>query len=283
MKKIWKVLLVLVILISLGAVYVIHCQEHLILTEYDINADIDQQTRIVQLTDLHNHEFGKENSKLIKMVNDQKPDLIVMTGDMNNEDDPNLEIVCHLIEELTKTAPVYFSIGNHEKDWMFDGDLEQAVKDAGAVLVDNSYEDITINGTDFRIGGYYGYYGVPHMKKLNEEETAAEMAFFKDFENTDRYKILLSHIPTAFVDWKYMDQYPIDLIFTGHYHGGQIRIPFVGGLVAPYVGWFPKNTKGAYTGQYGTCILSTGLGSEMKLPRINNDPEVILAVLRAQH
>lgn len=283
MKKIWMILLILVIFISLGTAYVIHCQEHLIVTYYEIDAAVNEPIRIVQLTDLHNHEFGTENSKLIQMVNDQEPDLIVMTGDMNNEDDPDLDIVCHLIEELAKTAPVYYSIGNHEKDWMFDGDLIQAVGDAGAVIVDNSYEDITINGTDIRIGGYYGYYGVPHMKKLNEEDTAEEFAFFKNFENTDRYKILLSHIPTAFVDWKYVDRYPVDLIFAGHYHGGQIRIPFVGGLKAPYAGWFPENTKGAFTGQYGTCILSTGLGSEVKLPRINNDPEIILAVLKGEH
>ena len=276
MKKIWKVLLILIILISLVAVYIIHCQEHLIVTNYEINAPVNEPIRIVQLTDLHNHEFGKDNSKLIQMVNDQEPDLIVMTGDMNNEDDPDLEVVCHLIEELAKTAPVYFSIGNHEYHWSDEDEMKKAFTDAGAIVVDLSFQDVSINNSDIRIGGYYGSYRVPHLKGLNAEQTAIEMKFFDEFEDTDRYKILLAHIPTAWVDWNYTDKYPVDLIFSGHYHGGVIRIPFIGGMFAPYVGWFPKNTEGVFSGKYGTCILSTGLSGKNWIPRINNDPQIVV-------
>ena len=282
MKKVAKFFLILFVIAAVCAAYIIHCQEHLIVSEYEIQTKVKEPIRIVQLTDLHNHVFGKDNQKLVDRVNALEPDLIFMTGDMINEDDPDTDIICTLIEKLKDTAPIYFSIGNHEKDWQYDGNLNALVEKAGAIIVNNSFEDITVNNSDIRIGGYYGYYRVSRLKTLTDEQKQTEEKFFDEFEDTDHLKILLSHIPTAWGDWKYMDKYPVDLIYCGHYHGGQIRIPFVGGLFAPYVGWFPKNTKGLFTGTYGICILSTGLGSEMRMPRINNDPEIVLTVLQPE-
>ena len=114
------------------------------------------------------------------------------------------------------------------------------------------------------------------MRTADENEQKAEIAFAANFENTENIKLLLCHIPTAWVDWGYIDKYPVDVVFTGHYHGGQIRIPFVGGLYAPYVGWFPENTKGMFEGEKATCILSTGLGSENWIPRIHNPAEIVV-------
>lgn len=279
MKKIIKVLIVLAALIAASAAYIIHCQNHLIVTEYEIGTKVTEPIRIVHLTDLHNHEFGENNSELIARIEDLHPDLIFMTGDMLNENDPDIDVVCHLISELKDTAPVYFSNGNHEWHWKYQENLDELVIDAGAVFVDNTYKDITLKNTELRIGGYYGYYRTPHLKYLSDEDREKEEQFFDEFEDTDRLKILLCHIPTSWADWKYMDSCPVDLIYCGHYHGGQVRIPFVGGLYSPYMGWFPKNTKGLFTGKYGTCILSTGLGSESRIPRINNDPEIVVTDL----
>ena len=219
-------------------------------------------------------EVGK--SKLLWMIGEvgEVIDIVKKYGpEASNADNPERE---HLIEELAKTAPVYYSIGNHEYHWSDENEMKKAFTDAGAIVVDLSFQDVSINNSDIRIGGYYGSYRVPHLKGLNAEQTAIEMKFFDEFEDTDRYKILLAHIPTAWVDWNYTDKYPVDLIFSGHYHGGVIRIPFIGGMFAPYVGWFPQNTEGVFSGKYGTCILSTGLSGKNRIPRINNDPQIVV-------
>lgn len=96
--------------------------------------------------------------------------------------------------------------------------------------------------------------------------------YFSDFEDTQRLKLLLCHIPTAWTDWGYIDKYPVDVIFSGHYHGGQVRLPLVGGLYASYVGFLPEYTRGVFAGSEGVCVLSAGLGSEPGIPRVNNLP-----------
>ena len=105
------------------------------------------------------------------------------------------------------------------------------------------------------------------------------MDFAEQFERTDRLKFLLCHIPTAWLDWEYIDCYPVDVVFSGHYHGGQIRLPGIGGLVAPYVGLFPEYTKGVFYGEQAVCVLSAGVGTEENIPRINNFPEVVVVDL----
>lgn len=107
---------------------------------------------------------------------------------------------------------------------------------------------------------------------MNQEET-----FCDNFENTHNYKVLLCHIPTLWLDWNCRDDYPIYMVFSGHYHGGVIRIPIINqGLFAPYTDWLPNYTKGIYSGEKTTCVLSAGLGDEYSLPRINNPPEIVI-------
>lgn len=250
---------------------------------YEIPADVTESIRIVQLSDLHSDVYGEENAELIALVEGQTPDLIFLTGDMLNRKGSAADVppLCDLISRLTQIAPVYWSDGNHER--MFMGatgvDLHPQLAAAGAVVLDDAYVDITVKGQDIRIGGYYGYYGVPHIITDDPAEEAAQDAFFREFENTQRLKLLLCHIPTAWVDWGYLDKYPVDVVFSGHYHGGQVRLPMIGGLYAPYVGFFPAYTRGVFYGTEGVCVLSAGLGSEPGLPRVNNLPELVVADL----
>lgn len=282
-----RILVLIAVLVILAAVWLgisIHrSATELTVVNYQIPAAVTESIRIVQLSDLHSDEYGQENADLIALVEAQQPDLIFLTGDMLNrkgtaEDVPPL---CALISRLTEIAPVYWSDGNHERTFMRSTgvELHHQLAEAGAVVLDDRYEDVTVNGQQIRIGGYYGYYGTPHMSNDDPQEEAAELEFYRDFEDTDNLKVLLCHIPTSWVDWEYVNKYPVDVIFSGHYHGGQVCLPWVGGLYAPYIGFFPEYTRGVFEGTEGVCVLSAGLGSEPGIPRINNLPELLVADL----
>ena len=254
----------------------------LIVDTYQITCAVTKSIRIVHLSDLHNKEFGAGNAELITLVADLKPDLIFMSGDMLNRDDPNTEVVSDLIQALVPIAPVYFGYGNHEYTWeqTFDKDLREIFMDAGATVENNDYVDVDVNGQPLRIGGYMGYYRLPHMFSASELQQKKELQFAEDFEGTDRIKLLINHIPTQWVDWSFKDKYPVDIVFSGHYHGGTVRIPiFDRGLYAPYIGWFPPFTKGVCAGAKATCILSAGLGNEHHIPRVYNPPEIVVVDL----
>lgn len=258
--------------------------QELTVTEYTLETDLSESIRIVQLTDLHGWEFGEDNADLIALVAEQEPDLILMTGDMLDRSDENADVVCNLIAALTEIAPVYYGYGNHENAWMErNGEsLTPILTEAGATVLDTEYLDITVNGQALRVGGYHGYWKQPGMYPVTEEQRLAELAFAEDFEDTDRYQILLCHIPTAWLDWGYRDTCAVDLVLSGHYHGGQIILPWIGGVYAPYVGLFPEYTEGLFAGETATCILSTGLGSSPGIPRINNPPQIVVVELMTQ-
>lgn len=263
-----------------GILLFIIISNRLKVTHYIIRADIVGSIRVVQLTDLHNAEFGEKNRKLVSLVAEQQPDIIIMTGDMLVREDPNTEIVTDLIRSMAAIAPVYFGYGNHESRWerIHSKSLVPILTDAGAYVLNNSFVDVEINGQMYRIGGYMGYYRQPYMMTGDEDLVKVEKQFFEDFEDTEYFKILLNHIPTQWVDWKYINKYPVDLVFSGHYHGGQMVLPFIGPVYAPYIGYDPPNVKGVFEGEMASCILSTGLGNERWwLPRINNPPEIVVA------
>lgn len=269
-------------LMSIAAVvFYIMLRTPLTVVNYTVKTDLNAPIRLVHLTDLHGWTFGENNSKLVQLVAEQAPDLILMTGDMMDKTHENADIACALIADLSAVAPVYFSYGNHEWEWMNNTsiDLRPILTEAGATVLDIEYLDIVVNGQELRLGGYYNYYRQPHMMNAVAEEVRAERAFADDFENTDCYQIFLNHIPTTWLDWNYIDKHPVDLVLCGHYHGGQVRLPFVGGLIAPYVGWFPEFTEGMYTGEMATAILSTGLGSSPGIPRVNNPPQIVVVDL----
>ena len=282
MKKVlWiRVLLILVslaILLSALCAFSAYQSAHtLIVTNYELSAPIQNPLRLVQLTDLHCSTFGENNQQIVDIIRELDPDLILMTGDMVNGDGEEIGVVLSLIEQLQELAPVYFGYGNHETDWEKNfGSLRPSLEKAGAIVLDTEYVDVEHGGNALRIGGYAGYYRAPVMTTSDRGQRELELQFADDFENTDRFTILLSHIPTAWLDWEHRDQYPVDLVFCGHYHGGQIRLPLIGGLLAPNIGFFPPYTKGVFPGKTATVVLSAGLGSERNFPRINNPGEIV--------
>lgn len=228
--------------------------------------------KIVQLSDLHSKSFG---DVLVEKVQKINPDIIVFTGDLVDSKKYDEQTSLALMKNLVEVAPVYYVTGNHEW-WSGEYEnLESKLIDTGVYVLRNTAEDITINNDTIQI------FGVDDPAKANigyAEQSILE----EDIQNTitrlekDRFSILLSHRPEMFYLYA---QYEFDLVFSGHAHGGQVRIPFVGGLVAPNQGFFPKYTEGAHTSDGTTMVVNRGLGNSIIPLRIFNRPEIIAVTL----
>ena len=248
-------------------------------SSYQITSDkINTPVRILQLTDLHNNEFGENNQELIDRVASQSPDLILITGDLLNSDESRTDIATNLISSLCDIAPIYISLGNHEVEYQqqFGTDIIRLYEDAGAVVLDKQYQDLEVNGQKLRLGGIYGYC-LPAKYLETDEADPEECAFLSDFQNTDLYTILMCHIPVCWMLNDGLDEWDVDCVLAGHVHGGQIVLPLIGGVYAPDMGWFPGKLQGLYSSTDGssTMVLSTGLGNTESVPRFNNVPEVV--------
>lgn len=250
-------------------------------THYTVPSErITAPVRVVQLTDLHNHSFGTENARLIQKVLEQEPDIVVMTGDMCTANVEDASVCVKLTEALSRSVPVYVSMGNHElaHEARFGTDLYKRLTEAGATVLDDSYTEIECNGSLLRIGGWYGYC----LKPSSEVWNAEEQAFLQDFGDTERFRLLLSHHPEGTMLWGGIEEREIELVLSGHAHGGGVRLPLIGPLYAPDQGWFPKCTEGMMTGRGGAAILSRGLGSSGGIPRFGNLPEIVVVDLLPQ-
>ena len=228
-------------------------------SSYQIPSDkIDTPIRILQLTDLHNSEFGEDNQELIDRIASQSPDLILLTGDLLNSGEPVTEIATNLISSLCEIAPVYLSLGNHEIEYQdnFGTDVTQLYQAAGAIVLEHQYRDITVKGQSLRIGGIYGYC-LPDKYLETEEADLSECMF--------------RHKNDALEEWN------MDCVFSGHLHGGQVILPGIGGVYAPDMGWFPGRLKGVFDSKDGKrhLVLSAGLGNTEVIPRFNNIPEIV--------
>ena len=249
-------------------------------TYYEIlSSKITDPIRIVQLTDLHNSEFGTDNRRLVEQVENQEPDLILMTGDMLNSFDENTDIAVKLIEDLSTVAPVYYSYGNHEEEYEenYQKSLVPLLEEAGAVVLDKTYEDITVVSQRIRLGGIYGYC-VPEKFLETNEADPKECAFLDEFMNTDNFTLLMCHMPYTWRVLNGLEEWKIDCVMCGHAHGGQMRIPFLGGFYAPDEGWFPGVEQGCWASEDSRryLVLSAGLGSSFHIPRFNNVPEIVV-------
>lgn len=289
MKYIWrrKVLIIAAIIILILLVYIsielYRSKSLLRVSVSEISSEkISDEIRIVQLSDNHNSVFGEDNQKLIGLVEEQNPDLILVTGDLVNSDEDNTDIATNLIASLCDIAPVYVSPGNHEVEYQnnYKTDLLQMYEEAGAIVLDKQYKDIVIKKQQIRLGGIYGYCLPAKYLETNEADPE-ECEFLTDFQNTERYTILMCHIPVCWLINDGLNEWDIDCIFAGHAHGGQIQIPFIGELWAPDQGWFPGRESGLYYSDDNSkvLVLSRGLGSNEKIPRFNNSPEIVVVDL----
>ena len=241
--------------------------------------NLGSSVRVILLSDLHGKSFGRENSRLIAKIQEQSPDAIFLDGDMigRSADSADVQELLRLIKRLHEIAPVYFAPGNHELEYMqTDTSLLTQVTEAGAVIVNDSYADVTLAGQPLRIGGTMGhafYFG----RSEKEFSSSPEYQFLKAFEDTDVPKICLAHMPDTFIFNGAYNLWNVDLILSGHTHGGLIRLPFIGGLYAPMQGWFPEYDQGYFRlGEHMQMVITSGLAGHGMIPRINNPPEIVV-------
>jgi uncharacterized protein len=273
--------LVAVIIIGVTA-YLFWGNNHIQITEFDysnsqIPSAFDGFT-IAQVSDLHNKMFGEKQKDILIHLKSVHPDIIVITGDVIDRRKYNLEAALNFVKGAAKIAPVYYVTGNHEA-WLEDfGIAKSSLIESGAIFMDdveailvrgdNSIKLLGVSDPDFLTSDYVEGNDV---SKMTEQ--------LAKWSKDDSFKILLTHRPELF------DLYVannMNLIFAGHAHGGQIRMPFMGALVAPDQGWFPKYTSGKYHKDSSTMFVSRGLGNSIFPLRINNNPEIVVVRLESK-
>ena len=248
--------------------------------EYEIVSDRIPQGfdgfRIAQISDLHNAEFGERNEKLIQLLSQTDPDIIVITGDLIDSRHTDIEIALDFARQAVKLAPVYYVSGNHEASVREYEDLKMGLAEVGMVILENQKARITREGENITLMGIDD----PSFQEdylFGDSESVARQVIENLQNESDGYTVLLSHRPELFN--LYVDT-GMDLVFSGHAHGGQFRLPFIGGLVAPNQGFIPKYDAGQFTEENTTMIVSRGVGNSIIPIRFNNRPEIVLVTLR---
>ena len=239
---------------------------------------------IAQVSDLHNDDFGENQKNLIKAIEESSPDIIVITGDLIDSRKPDVEIAMDFIRQATELAPVYYTTGNHESRIPEEyGLLESQMIEAGVPVLRDQRALIEAN---------------PSNKSKESEEQLLQIIGLEDPDfnwylagedagsaiqeklsvlmEENLYTILLSHRPELIQTYSSAGA---NLVFTGHAHGGQFRIPFIGGVAAPDQGFFPDYSEGIFHQDSTTMVVSRGLGNSIFPFRVNNPPELVVVTL----
>ncbi len=274
--------IILTIIICAICAYEVHISYNkLTTTNYSITTNqINNSVNIVIISDLHDNKLGENNKDLINQINSLSPDIILATGDMVNSDSKDSKIVTDLMKQLCKNTQVFYSLGNTDLEYIEAGisDLVKDLEKAGVTVLDNEYKDVTVNKSTIRIGGMYAYAFGLNGKNNVDKDTMEEGVydFLCKFQYTDNYKIMMAHRPDSFIFGDASEVWDIDLVVSGHNHGGQVVLPFVGGLYGGDQGWFPEYDKGLFDLNKIKILITSGLGSgKHKLPRFNNTPEIV--------
>ena len=267
-EKHWWILPVLAILVILT---LIALDERLILRTYTVvSPKLTAEVRLAVVTDFHSSDNADD---VVAMVASCAPDAVLLVGDLFDDDTQNrpTERTLSLMRQLSAQYPCYYVSGNHEA-WTGEMDaLYQQTEEAGVTVLRMSSGVLTVRGQRIALCGIPDPYEMVFSGAPDTEEQLRQA--LEDVDSAD-FTVLLAHRPELLAKYA---QFPLDLVVSGHAHGGQVRIPGVlNGLYAPNQGWFPKLAGGAYTQDGTTLIVSRGLAVRTRLPRIFNRPEVVL-------
>lgn len=277
-KKINRIVMIICILV--GFTIFLYLQNNLIsITEIKITSSKIPSSfkgyKILQISDLHNKKFGDNQDVLIQKMKSIDPDIIAITGDLIDSKSYDAEVSMQLIREMVKKYPVYFVTGNHEQWSGKYNSLEKELKKYGVNVLRNEHVGIRKGEQEINLLGIDD----PEFGTGNRDEgniIIDEIKKAKIEMQPDRYNVLLFHRP------EFIKEYTnerLDLVLSGHAHGGQVRLPFIGGLVAPNQGVLPKYTAGLYVEQNTSMVVSRGLGNSIIPQRILNRPEIVVVQL----
>lgn len=234
--------------------------------------------RIAQVSDLHNAEFGGGNQRLLDMLREAEPDMIAITGDLIDSRKTNIAVALAFAEEAVRIAPCYYVSGNHEARVPEYRELKAGLEAAGVTVLDDARVEIEISGKSITI---IGVNDPSFLADYLTSDAAVMDRKLSELSSEDAsFTILLSHRPELFDTYAAHD---MDLVLTGHAHGGQFRLLLIGGLIAPNQGLFPKYDDGLYSEGNTNMIVSRGLGNSIIPFRFNNRPEVVLIELKSQN
>lgn len=236
---------------------------------------------VVFLSDLHNASYGEDNSRLLQEIINQNPEAVLVSGDMLVAGKvPQTSEALSLMDKLTRRYPVYYVNGNHEQRMRENKELykdayteySDAIKSLGVHLLENSGARIRIQKMKFQIWGYelpLDYYKRGSKRELLPMQIEHALGQPED----GFFHILLAHHPAYFSAY---EKWGADLTLCGHYHGGMIRLPFLGGVVSPQLRLFPEYSRGLFRLEDRSMIVSAGLGSHTIPLRLNNPPELVV-------
>ena len=235
--------------------------------------------RIAQISDLHNAEFGKNNAELLKLLSESRPDIIVITGDLIDANHTDAGIALCFAQESVRIAPTYYVAGNHEAASPQYDILKAGLEAAGVIVLEDETVYLERNGETIALLGLADPDFTVKGDMFGEVPAMASTKLKNLIGDESGYTILLSHRPELFETYA---RRGIDLVFAGHAHGGQFRLPFIGGMVAPNQGLFPQYDAGLYTDGGTSMVVSRGIGNSIIPFRFNNRPEIVLVELNAR-
>lgn len=269
-----KNLLIFIIIIALMGIFLYYENNHLTVSPYKFRTDNEDMAglKIVHITDLHNKSFGKNQIKLITLIDSLEPDVVLFTGDIIDARRDGYENALILMKDLSSKYPLYRILGNH--DYSEDGlYLENLLENEALITLKNENDIFYYNDIRVSIRGIKDPVAYP---RGNREEAYLSSIAMGEKED---YNILLAHRPEYFYHYIKEDY---NLVLSGHAHGGQIRLPFLGGLMAPHQGIFPKFDGGLYEEKNTKMIVSRGLGNSLFPFRVFNKPEVVFIEFESQ-
>ena len=274
MKKliVFIILAAMIVLFSWGSNNWIQTTDYTISSE-KLPAAFDGK-KIVQVSDLHNASFGNEQKSLIKKVENAQPDAIFITGDLIDSERYDLETALLAVDGLAKISDVYFVTGNHEVAVNDFDEIKRELQERGVTVLENEAVEWEVEGETVQIAGIHD-----PLMNLDYQDYDYTSTSIVNAGLTDEFVLLLAHRPELFPIYV---EHGIDVVFSGHAHGGQVRIPGIGGLFAPGQGWFPRMTEGVFRKEATQLVLSRGLGNSGFPLRILNQPEIVSVTLETK-